>query len=151
MLHRYCAKVWYDSKADKHRIPDCPCCQTPIDERPENLNICFFSGNDDSDSKVEPTPPQEVLKSFNPATRQILELLAMLKELRPRLIPTDMHKYDQMIDEVMLDAWLGNPEPSRIREIREKVDKVVEKVGEMWAVEETKVSPRTVRLQSTPC
>lgn len=79
-----------------------------------------------------------------------MELLAMLKELRPRLIPTDMHKYDQMIDEVMLDAWLGNPEPSRIREIREKVDKVVEKVGEMWAVEETKVSPRTIRLQLIP-
>lgn len=141
MLHRSCAKTWYASKADKRRIPVCPCCSAPIDERPENLKVCYFSGDHDEGSPVEPVPPQEILMALTPATKPILELLAMLHELRPRLGVADKHAYDNMVDQLMLDAVpMGkDPEPSMIREIREKLDKIVEKVTEMWAVEETRV------------
>ena len=140
MLHRSCVQTWYASKAEKGRIPDCPCCNAPVDERPESFRVCFFSQGDDDGGLVEAVAPQEILLALTPATRSILELLAMLHELRPRLEVTDRQAYDDMIDQLDLDAWNKNPEPGMVKEIREKLDKVVAKVGEMWAVETTRVS-----------
>jgi hypothetical protein len=141
MLHRSCIQTWHETKVELVRVPDCPCCNTSIEEKLGLYRSCFFSADEDP-SRVEPTAPQDTLDLFSPATRQFLELLEMLKTLKLRLATTDQEHFDNMFDDLKLGVIPKPHDAAKLNHTYEKLRDMVKKVGAMWAEGECIVSRR---------
>jgi hypothetical protein len=139
-MHRTCIHDWYSRRVEKGQSPDCPCCNTTIEEGRDNFRACYFSGGEDGSSRLEAISPQDILSSFNSDTRQALQLLAMLKKLKPKLSAADQGKYDSMFEDIKLGVIPTTKQAKTFEEVYENLKEMVEHVGQMWAEEGTRVS-----------
>jgi len=139
-MHHDCIYDWYSKRLEKRQSPDCPCCYATIEEGCEDLRVCYFPGGDDGSNRLEDVSPQDILSSFNGDTRQAMQLLALLKKLKPKLSAADHAKYDSMFEDIKLGVIPTTTQLKPLDEVYESLKEMVEHVGQWWAEEGIRVS-----------